>query len=675
MKATAEISQRVAELRRQLGQHNFQYYVKDEPIVPDVEYDKLFRELQALEQQYPHLVNPDSPTQRVGAPPLKEFSQVSHRVAMLSLNNAFDDADVKAFDLRIREALQLPEIEYTVEPKFDGLAVSLRYESGYFVEGATRGDGFTGENVSENLRTVKAIPLKLAGQKPPRSLEVRGEVLMLKADFENLNCRQQEKGGKPFANPRNAAAGSLRQLDSRITASRKLTLFCYGIASLSGDALPKTQAEILDMLESFQLPVPKERRVVKDIGGLLDYYANIMQRRNSLPYQIDGVVYKVNDIEHQERLGYVSRAPRFAIAHKFPAEEAITIIQGIEVQVGRTGSLTPVARLVPVFVGGVTVSNATLHNEDEVRRKDIRVGDTVIVRRAGDVIPEVVNVVREMRPEKASIFLMPERCPVCGSNVKRVNGEAVTRCTAGLFCPAQLKQALLHFASRNAMDIEGLGEKLVDQLVDNGVVKMASDVYQLTIPVLANLEHMAEKSAGNVIAAIEKSKKTTLAKFIYALGIRNVGEATAKDLSRYFGNLDQLLSADEDTLKQVPDVGPVVAQSITEFFREPHNCEIIDRLRRLGVAWEEGGSQVVVSKSGISGKIFVLTGGLPNLTREEAKERIEAMGGKVSNSVSKKTDYVVAGADSGSKLAKATALGVTIIDEGKLLNLLTQNNP
>ena len=672
MTAPEDAVARIRQLREELERHNYLYYVLDKPEIPDAEYDQLFRELERLETEYPLLATPDSPTMRIGAMPLAEFSQLTHRVPMLSLSNAFEDEEVAAFDRRVREGLGVEVVEYAVDPKFDGLAISLIYENGILVQGATRGDGYTGEEVTTNLRTIKAIPLRLHTANPPQLLEVRGEVLILKADFEKLNRQQRERGDKEFANPRNAAAGSLRQLDPRITATRPLTFFAYGLGSVEGVNLPRKLNAVMDYLESLRVPVCRERRVVQGVEGLLDYYRMIGARRDSLPYDIDGVVYKVNDLDSQERLGYVARAPRFAVAHKFPAQEAITELLGIDVQVGRTGALTPVARLKPVFVGGATVSNATLHNEDEIRRKDVRIGDTVIVRRAGDVIPEVVGVVPGMRHAGAQPFSLLEQypvCPVCGSHIIRLPDEVAARCSGGLFCPAQRKQAILHFASRRAMDIEGMGDKRVDQLVDRELIHTPADLYKLDMNTLANLDRMAEKSASNTLAAIEASKKTTLARFIFALGIRNVGEATAKDLARHFGGFDALMAADEGALQQVADVGPVVAQSIAQFFAEPHNREVITQLIAAGMHWEEGAGSPI-STSPISGKTFVLTGALPNLTRDEAKERIEAMGGKVSGSVSKKTDYVVAGAEAGSKLVKALELGVVVLDENKLKELL-----
>lgn len=671
MAVPAAITARAQRLRRELELANHNYYTRDEPAIPDAEYDRLFRELQDLEQQYPGLATPDSPTQRVGAAPLATFSAVAHVTPMLSLNNAFETGEVEAFDRRVREGLESDaEQEYAVEPKFDGLAITLTYENGIFSMGATRGDGFTGEDVTLNLRTVRAIPLRLEGKRLPSFLEVRGEVLMLKGDFNALNSSQRDKGEKEFANPRNAAAGALRQLDSRITASRRLAFFAYGIGKAEGGEVPRDRhSGQLDYLESLRFPVAAERAVVTGVAGLLEYYGRIGSVRASLPFEIDGVVYKVNDLASQVHLGFVSRAPRFAVAHKYPAQEEITQVLDIGIQVGRTGALTPVARLAPVFVGGVTVTNATLHNEDEVRRKDVHVGDYVVVRRAGDVIPEVVSVVTERRPGDVRAFRMPEQCPVCSSRVERLEGEAVTRCTAGLFCPAQRKQALLHFAGRRAMDIEGLGEKLVDQIVDQGLVTTLADIYRLDLATLSNLERMAEKSAANLLEGIEKSKKTTLPRFIFALGIRNVGEATAKDLARHFGKLDALMEADDTQLQEAPDVGPVVAQSIAHFFREPRNRDVIAQMRAVGVAWSET-AVIRAAPSPLASKTFVVTGTLPNLTRDEARELIEAKGGKVAASVSKKTDYVVAGADPGSKLEKARELGVTVLDERGLLELL-----
>ncbi len=658
---------RIAQLRAEIAQHNHRYYVQDDPTIPDAEYDKLFRELQSLEVQHPELLTVDSPTQRVGGAPLKAFAEVHHRTAMLSLNNAFSEEEVRAFDTRIREALDVTEVEYAVEPKFDGLAVTLSYRDGVFVQGATRGDGSVGEEVTENLRTVHSIPLRLT--EAIREVEIRGEVLMFKRDFAKLNEAQRAKGEKEFVNPRNAAAGALRQLDARITASRRLSFFAYGVGLCEGVDLPRQHHQQMDQLQQWGVAVAQQRRVVRGVEGLLAYYREIGTQRAALPFDIDGVVYKVNDTLLQLQLGFVSRAPRFAIAHKFPAEEAITTLLDIEVQVGRTGALTPVARLAPVFVGGVTVTNATLHNEDEIRRKDLRIGDTVVVRRAGDVIPEVARVVLERRPVDAREFIIPLVCPVCGSQVAKLPDEAVWRCTGGLFCPAQRKQALLHFASRRAMNIDGLGDKLVEQLVDAHIVKTPADLYKLGLLAMINLERMGEKSALNLLAGIEKSKHTTLARFIFALGIRNVGETTAKDLAQHFGSLDNLLVADWERLQQVRDVGPVVAQSIADFLAQSHNREVIEQLRVAGVQWAEHEAQAATTLP-FAGQTFVLTGTLVSLSRDEAKEKLEALGAKVSGSVSKKTNYVVAGAEAGSKLDKAQELGVTVLDEQQFLALL-----
>jgi len=658
---------RAEALRREIERHNYLYYVLDRPEITDAEYDRLFKELQDLEAAHPELAAPDSPTQRVGAPPLPEFAEVRHRTPMLSLSNAFDEEEVRAFDRRVREGLEVDEVEYAAEPKFDGLAISLTYRDGVFVQGATRGDGATGEDVTPNLRTLRTIPLRLPHAPEARDLDVRGEVIMYRRDFDALNERQRAAGDKEFANPRNAAAGSLRQLDSRVTARRPLRFFAYGVGGAT-HARWTTHAQTLERLAEMGFAISAERAVVRGVDGLLGYFERIGRRREHLPYGIDGVVYKVNRLEWQTRLGYVSRAPRFALAHKYPAEEQTTIVEGIDVQVGRTGALTPVARLKPVFVGGVTVTNATLHNEDELRRKDVRVGDTVVVRRAGDVIPEIVAVRHDKRPADTSVFHMPKRCPVCGSAVFRGEDEAVARCSGGLFCPAQRKQALLHFASRRAMDIEGLGERLVDQLVDQELVRTPADLYDLDLDRVAALERMAEKSARNLLAALERSKRTSFERFIFALGVRNVGESTARDLARHFGSLDRLVEADLDELEAVPDVGPVVARSIRQFFDERHNRDVIAALRAAGVAWPEGKGRP--ARSAEAAKTFVLTGTLPTLTRDQAREMIEAKGHKVSGSVSKKTDYVVAGADPGGKLDKARELDIRVLDEEAFLELI-----
>jgi DNA ligase (NAD+) len=675
MAVPREAAARSQALRRELELANFNYYVQDAPTIPDVDFDRLFRELQALETHYPELATADSPTQRVGGVARSDLPKVEHSVRMLSIRTETDSQSSGAttFDSRIRRELKLgpgdPLVEYSAELKFDGIAISLRYEKGILARAATRGDGQVGEDVTPNVKTIRSVPLRLKSERPPAVLEVRGEIFMRRADFEKLNERQRLAGEKVFVNPRNAAAGFVRQLDSRITASRPLTCSVYGLGEMEGWELPPTQSAFLDGLRELGLPVSAERAVARGAEDLLAFHVRIASLRDQLPFDIDGVIYKVNSIELQTRLGFVSREPRWAVAHKFPAQEQQTQVLGIEVQVGRTGKLTPVGKLAPVFVGGVTVSNVTLHNEDYIKSLDLRVGDTVIVRRAGDVIPQVVAVRAELRPKDAAVFSMPRRCPVCDSKVVQDEGEKDHRCTAGLFCPAQRKQALLHFAGRRAMDIEGLGDKLVDQLVDADLVKTPADLYRLDLAILSNLERMAQKSATNVMAAIEKSKKTTLARFIFALGIRNVGETTAKDLARFFGKLEALMQADEAQLQEAPDVGPIVAQSIVQFFREPHNARIIEQMRATGVHWPEV-EVVKAAKLPFAGKTFVLTGTLPNLTREDAKERIEAKGGKVAGSVSKKTDYVVAGTDPGSKLDKARELGVAVLDERGLLELL-----
>ncbi len=660
----------VAALVSELARHDYQYYVLDAPTISDNEYDGLYRQLVDLEKQFPQLITSDSPTQRVGGSALSAFDSVTHRQAMLSLNNAFGEDELLAFDKRIREGLGINSVEYALEPKFDGLAITLTYENGVFTQGATRGDGYTGENVTHNLRTIRAIPAKLNIANPPQLLEVRGEVLMLKRDFERLNQTQEKLGAKLFANPRNAAAGSLRQLDPKITATRPLHFFAYGLGDSTGAPSKASHAEAMDYLASLHFPVSDLRAVKQGAAGLLAYFNEIGKKRACLPFDIDGVVYKVNQFAQQNELGFVSRAPRWAIAHKYPAEEALTLVEDITVQVGRTGAITPVARLKAVFVGGVTVTNATLHNEDELKRKDIHIGDTVIVRRAGDVIPEVVSVVLENRPLSARKFIMPTVCPECGSHIIRLADEAVARCTGGLICPAQRKQAITHFASRRALDIEGMGEKLADQLVEANLVQHLDDIYKLDVATLANLERMAQKSAQNVVDALNLSKTTTLARFIYGLGIRNVGESTAKDLSAHFGGLQALLDAPLETLLEVNDVGPIVAESILQFFGEPHNRQVIASMQKLGVHWPETAGKQIVDGV-LKDKIFVLTGTLPNLSRDAAQAMIEAAGGRLSGSVSKKTDYVVAGSDAGSKLEKAQSLNVTIIDEAGLKALLS----
>ena len=669
-------AERARALRGLIAAHDHAYYVLASPTVPDAEYDRLFRELQSIEAAHPELQTPDSPTQRVGGAPRSDLPAVRHAVPMLSIRTETDAGPGGAinFDARVRRELKLGEseapVDYNAELKFDGIAMSLRYEAGVLVRAATRGDGEVGEDVTPNVRTIRAIPLRLRGD-PPEVLEVRGEVFMRRDEFEKLNTRQREAGDKVFVNPRNATAGFVRQLDPRITATRPLSFYAYGIGEVRGWPLPATQSALLDALAAFGVPVAAQRAVVQGAQGLLAFHASVAEQRDALPFDIDGVVYKVNALALQERLGFVTREPRWACAHKFPAQEELTIVHGIDVQVGRTGKLTPVAKLAPVFVGGVTVSNATLHNEDFVHSLDLRIGDSVIVRRAGDVIPQIVAVQAHQRKGDVAIFRMPAQCPVCGSQVLRDEAEKDHRCTGGLFCPAQRKQAVLHFAGRRAMDVEGLGDKLVDALVEQDLVRTPADLFKLGLGTLANLPRMADKSAANLLGALEKARQTTLARFIFALGIRHVGESTARDLASHFGSMDALMAADEAALLDVPDVGPVVAQSIARFFAQAHNREVIEQLRAAGVTFAEGPAARPLASSGaVAGKIFVLTGTLPTLSREQASEMILAAGGKVSGSVSKKTDYVVAGAEAGSKLDKAQALGVKIIDEADLQRLL-----
>ncbi|HET9762139.1 MAG TPA: NAD-dependent DNA ligase LigA [Casimicrobiaceae bacterium] len=673
----AAAAERAKTLRESIEAHNRNYYVLDRPTISDAEYDALFRELQALEAQYPPLVTPQSPTQRVGGGVAAQFAPVHHAVPMLSIRTETNTTPegARQFDARIRRDLGLgddsPPVEYMAELKFDGLAINLRYDKGRLTVAATRGDGAVGEDVTHNIQTIPAIPERLAGKKWPELLDVRGEVYMTRRDFAQLNERQAAAGLRPFINPRNTAAGAVRQLDPGMTAQRPLQFFAYGIGEARGWTMPPTHAALLDALAAFGLPVDRHRKVVQGADALVAFYEHVTSIRDKLPFDIDGVVYKVNRIALQRELGFVTREPRWAVAHKFPAEEMPTRLLDIGVQVGRTGAITPIARLEPVFVGGVTVTSATLHNEDEVRRKDVRIGDTVIVRRAGDVIPEVVRVLTERRPANAREFTMPAHCPECGSAVVRLPDEAVARCTGGLVCPAQRKQALRHFASRHALDIEGLGEKLIDQLVDTGRVRTPADIYSLTAEELASFDRMADRSAANVIAAIDASRRTTLARFIYALGIRHVGEATARDLAAHFGALDPLLAASEEDLLQVRDVGPVLAESIYDFFAEPHNREVIAALRKARVRWEEGAPRRAIDGP-LQGRTFVLTGTLPTLSRDEAKALLEGAGATVAGSVSKKTDYVVAGADAGSKLTKAQSLGVAVIDEDQMRALLAQ---
>jgi DNA ligase (NAD+) len=669
MSAPKTARARARELQEQLHEHNYRYYVLDDPLISDAEFDQLFRELQVLEQDYPELCTLDSPTLRVGATPLKSFGEVRHELRMLSLDNAFSDEELTDFDRRIRDRLGAEEVDYAAEPKLDGLAVSLLYQDGQLVRAATRGDGVTGEDVTRNVRTIATVPLRLAGSNIPAALEVRGEVYLSHEGFQTLNRQQEAHGLKRFVNPRNAAAGSLRQLDPGVTAQRPLEMFCYGVGKVSGAPLATTHTGILARLRDWHLRVYDDVRCVTGVAGCSDYYHRYEQLRNELPFEIDGVVFKVDRLDLQEILGTVARAPRWAIARKFPAQERETVVLDIDVQVGRTGALTPVARLKPVFVGGVTVTNATLHNQDEIDRKDVRPGDAVIVRRAGDVIPEVVRVLKDRRRQGARRFDIlkqyPE-CPECGSHVVRAEDEAVVRCTAGLFCPAQRKQAIKHFASRRAMDIEGLGDKLVDQLVDRGLIDDVSDLYRLSVADVAGLERMADKSATNLVEALDRSKATTLDRFIYALGIREVGDATARILAQEFGELDALMAADTGALEAVHDVGPVVANYIVEFFSESHNREVIARLRQTGIHWapEEKPRQ-----QPLAGKTFVLTGTL-SMPRNELKTRLQALGAKVSGSVSGKTDYVVAGDNPGSKLDKARALGIEILDEDAVKKLL-----
>jgi DNA ligase (NAD+) len=670
MKANKEnIKDKIQELIEKISTFDYQYYVLDNPSISDFEYDKIFRSLVDLENENPELIRPDSPSQRVGGKALDAFESVIHRQAMLSLNNAFDDDELIAFDKRIKDDIGIDEVEYAVEPKFDGLAITLTYENGIFVQGATRGDGYSGENVTHNLKTIRSIPTKLNYIHPPKLLEVRGEVLMLKKDFELLNQKQESLGEKQFANPRNAAAGSLRQLDPRITATRPLTFFSYGLGVCEPNLNLKTHTQTIQLLKQFNLPISDLSTSVKGVKGLQSFYDKVSKLRNALAYDIDGVVYKVNSFNYQNELGFVSRAPRWAIAHKFPAEEALTEILDINVQVGRTGAITPVARLKPVFVGGVTVTNATLHNEDEMTRKDVHIGDIVSVRRAGDVIPEIVRVLINKRPKTIKKFRMPTECPECGSALVRIDDEAIIRCSGGLVCPAQQKQSIIHFASRKAMDIEGLGDKSVEQLVTVGLIHELPDIFKLKLEQLINLDRMAEKSSRNLLDAIEKSKSTSLPRFIYALGIRNVGESTAKDLAGFYGDLDEIMKQTEESLQIVPDIGPTVAKSISDFFRQTKSREVINSLIGLGVHWPK--YDIKKSSSGIfATKTFVLTGTLPSMSREEAKSIIEMNGGKVVGSVSKKTDYVVAGSDAGSKLTTAQELGLKIISQQELLKLI-----
>ncbi|NJD30284.1 MAG: NAD-dependent DNA ligase LigA [Gammaproteobacteria bacterium] len=668
--AARDAAKRIDELRRQIEHHNYRYYVLDDPEVSDARYDALMRELRDLEDAHPDLVVPDSPTQRVGGALSREFAEVVHAVPMLSLDNAFSEQDVVDFDRRARERLDVAAIAYSAEPKIDGLAISVRYEGGRLVQAATRGDGAKGEDVTANVRAIRSVPLHLVGATAPGVLEVRGEVFMTRRSFTELNRRQEEQGEKTFANPRNAAAGSLRQLDPRITASRSLDLFFYGIGAAEGWHMPRRHSEVLAALRELGLRTCPEIDVVDGVQGCLAYYERIGRRRDSLGYDIDGVVYKVDRLDWQRDLGFVARAPRWAVAHKFPAQEETTTVRDVEFQVGRTGALTPVARLEPVFVGGVTVSNVTLHNMDDLERKDVRIGDTVVVRRAGDVIPEVVRVVPELRPKHARVVELPKRCPVCGSHVTRTAGEAVARCTGGLVCPAQRREALRHFASRRAMDIEGLGDKLVEQLVDAGRVETPADLYALEEDELAGLERMGPKSAANLVEALERSKQTTLPRFLFALGIRDVGEATALALAEHFGGLELLLDATVEEIQQVRDVGPVVAAHVRDFFDEPHNRKVVTALRKAGVRWPEGTRTHAPAEGPLTGEVVVITGTLESMTRDEARDAARAAGATVTDSVSRKTTLLVTGTEPGSKLQKARELGVRIVEEPGFLRLL-----
>jgi len=656
----------------EIRQHDYDYYVRNEPTVPDAEYDRQMRRLQAIEQDHPDWVTPDSPTQRVGGQPQEGFVEVRHEMPMLSLDNAFSDEDLSAFYKRIQDRLNSQdEIEFACEPKLDGIAISLLYENGQLVRGATRGDGTTGEDITANVRTIRSIPLKLRGQGWPDRLEVRGEIYMPLAGFENMNEEARKAGDKVFVNPRNAASGSLRQLDPKLTAKRPLEMCCYSVGLVEGGELPNTHAAILDKLADWGLRINSESRVVSGLDGCFDYYERMLERRDNLAYEIDGIVYKVNSMNLQQRLGFVSRAPRWAIARKFPAQEELTRLLDVEFQVGRTGALTPVARLEPVFVGGVTVSNATLHNMDEIERLDVHIGDTVIVRRAGDVIPQVVRAVVEKRPSDAHPIRLPEECPVCGSAVERVDGEAVARCTGGLGCGAQRREALKHFVSRRAMDIEGLGVKLIDALLDQDLIQSPSDIFELKADTLAGLERMGEKSAANVIEAIEKSKETSLARFLYALGIREVGVTTAANLAQHFGSIEKLMHADEEALLEVDDVGPIVAAHVAHFFQEENNQEEIKRLIALGVTWPDPTPEQ--GEQPLSGETWVVTGKLEQLSRDEAKDYLQRLGARVAGSVSAKTARVVAGPGAGSKLKKATELDIPVIDEDAFLALLREH--
>ena len=674
MTASVATRKKIESLREEIRYHNYRYHTLDDIEIPDAEYDRLIRELQELERKYPELVTADSPTQRVGAEPGEALVTVKHRLPMLSLDNAFADDELREFHARVAEKLEFedgaPDLLYSAEPKLDGAAVSLLYEGGSLVRAATRGDGTTGEDITHNVRTIDSVPLRLIGKGFPGTLEVRGEVFMPRAGFEEYNKKARDAGEKTFVNPRNAAAGSLRQLDPKLTAERPLDIYVYAVGLAEDGELPECHSEIIALLRSWGLKTCPESRVVKGVEGCLDYYLAIQEKRDALDYDIDGVVYKVDSIPMQRELGFVSRAPRWAIAHKFPAQEELTTVEDVEFQVGRTGALTPVARLKPVFVGGVTVSNATLHNIDELHRKDVRVGDTVIVRRAGDVIPEVVSVIEKRRPSNARRVELPNLCPVCGSHVKREDGEAVARCSGGLFCKAQRTEALKHFVSRRAMDIDGLGAKLIEQLVAEDRLSDPSELFELNAEELSQRERMGDKSAENLVRAIEQSKSTTLARFLYALGIREVGETTAAGLASFFGSLPAIVSVSVEDLTKVPDVGPVVAARVRNFFDEQHNLDVIDRLQTLGVHWADTEPIKIAEDGPLTGKTFVITGTLPSMTRDEAKGLIQQQGGKVTGSISNKTDFLLAGAKAGSKLSKAQSLDITVLDEAGLLDLI-----
>ncbi len=667
MKKNSAFKETVLALKKEIQEHNFYYYVKDDPTIPDSAYDDLMKKLEGLEKQYPELITEDSPTQRVGILSNTAFNQVSHIKPMLSLSNVFHEEELAAFDKRIKTDLGMESINYAVEPKFDGLAIALIYEEGFFSLGATRGDGFTGEDVTHNLKTIKSIPLKIDAKNLPSRIEIRGEVVMFKEDFLALNKKQEELGQKVFANPRNAAAGSLRQLDPSITATRPLRFYAYSIDFEGIENTLTSHSDSIKLLNELKIPTTDLVKNVTNVVGLLDYYHEIVDKRQGLPFDIDGVVYKVDSLNYQDELGFVSRAPRWAVAHKFPAEEAESQILGIDVQVGRTGAITPVARLKPTFVSGVTVTNASLHNEAELLRKDVHINDFVLIRRAGDVVPEVVNVIKSKRPKNIEAFLMPTQCPECGSKLKKEEGEAILRCCEGIQCPAQRKQSIIHFASRKAMDIDGLGEKIIDQLLENKVISDFTDLYTLDIGSLEGLERFGEKSAKNLIESIHKSKETTLGRLIYALGIRGVGEATAKDLAKEFGTISNIKAQTKESLEGVDDIGPTVSSFIHSYFNDSKNLDLIERIINNGVSFKEELRKEVKFVSEISDKVFVLTGTLPTLKREEAKQIIEQYGGKVTSTVSKKTDYLLAGNDAGSKLEKAQALGIVILSENDLI--------